>query len=155
MDLPRFGTADEQAAYADQIRSAFLRLCDRDILPRFFDRSDAMAAPRPHFSLPWSVLDEGLPPGDGAGIRITSPRPVEIQVHESHMEFLSHGRRWQFDRSVESVLNKLKDGQVHSIRELCQASDNQLDRMVVRRFIGELVVKGLAVIVGDDLSHTS
>jgi Cupin superfamily protein len=156
MDLPRFGTADEQGAYADQIRSAFLRLCDRDVLSRFFNRLDAMAAPRPHFSLPWGALDEGLPPGDGVGIRITSPRPVEIQVHESHMEFLSHGRRWQFERSVESILQILKDGQVHSIRELCQASDKRLDRMAVRRFVGELVVKGLAVIVeDDDLSHTS
>jgi cupin superfamily protein len=154
MDLPRFGTTEEQAAYAEQIRLALLRQCDRDLLPRFFSRSDAMAAPRPHFSLPWSALDEGLPPDDLVGIRMTSPRPLEIRVDELHMEFLSHGKLWQFDRSVEGILQILKDGQAHTIQELCQASDRRLDRMAVRRFIGELVTKGLAAIVDEDISHT-
>jgi hypothetical protein len=147
MDLPRFETADEQGAYADRIRSAFLRLCDRDLLARFFERADAMAAPRPHFSLPWSALDEGLPASDETKIRITSPRPVEIQLNESALEFLSHGRRWQFDKAVASILQLLKDGQVHSLEELCRASE--IDRAAVRRFAGELVVKGLAAIVAD------
>lgn len=155
MDLPRFGTAGEQAAYIAQIRSAFLGLCDHDALSRFFNRSDAMAAPRPRFSLPWSVMDEGLPPNDDTGIRITSPRPLQIEAHESWVEFLSHGRRWRFDRSVESVLQALKDGQVHSIQELCGASDKLLDRRAVRIFLGELVVKGLAAIVEGESPHTS
>jgi ribosomal protein L16 Arg81 hydroxylase len=155
MDLPRFGTAEEQAAYIDQIRSTFLGMCDRDALSRFFSRSDAMAAPRPRFSLPWSVLDEGLPPNDETGIRITSPRPLQIDVHESWVEFLSQGRRWRFDRSVESVLQTLKDGQVHSIGELCGVSDERLDRQAARIFLGELVVKGLAVIVEGEHPHAS
>jgi cupin superfamily protein len=155
MDLPRFATAEEQAAYTEQICLALLRQCDRDLLPRFFSRSDAMAAPRPQFSLPWSALDEGVPPDDTVGIRITSPRPLEIRVDELHMEFQSHGKLWQFDRSVESVLQILNDGKTHTIQELCQASEGRLDRMAVRRFLGELVVKGLAAIVGEDISHTS
>jgi Cupin superfamily protein len=155
MDLPRFATADEQAAYIDRIRSAFLGLCGRDALSRFFSRSDAMAAPRPRFSLPWSALDEGMPPNDEAGIQITSPRPLQIETHESHVEFLSHGKRWRFDKSVESVLQILKDGQVHLIRDLCLAVDKQFDRQAVRVFLGELVVKGLAAIVESDPPHTS
>jgi hypothetical protein len=157
MDLPRFGTSEEQEAYIEQIRSAFLRMCDRGALSQFFQRSDAMAAPRPRFSLPWGVLEEGLPPTDQAGIQITSPRPLQLQVNESagNVEFLSHGKRWQFDRSVESVLEMLKDGQVYSIQELCRASDERLDRQAVRIFLGELVVKGLAAIIETDLPHTS
>jgi hypothetical protein len=48
---------------------------------------------------------------------------------------------------VESVLQTLNDGQVHSIRDLCRASDKPVDRQAVRIFLGELVVKGLAAIV--------
>ena len=155
MDLPRFGTADEQAAYIDRIRSAFLGMCDHDALSRFFSRSDAMAAPRPRFSLPWSALDEGMPPDDEAGIRITSPRPLQIESNESRVEFLSHGKRWRFDKSVEGALQLLKDGHVHSIQELCRASDKLLDRRAVRIFLGELVVKGLAAIVEDKHPHDS
>ncbi len=80
---------------------------------------------------------------------MASPRPLKIEAHESWVEFTSQGMRWRFDRSVESVLQTLKDGQVYSIRELCRVSGERLDRLAVRTFLGELVVKGLAVIVED------
>lgn len=156
-DLPRFESDQKQQEYVEEIRSAVMRRFDRELLKRFFERWDATAAPNPRFSLPWSVLDAGLPPDDEAGIEITSPRPLRLRLNESkgEVEFSSHGKRWRFDRSVEPLLELLKDGRIVSIEELCRAAHPRLDREGVRLFLGELIVKGLAAIVDDDLAQNS
>ncbi|HKX33260.1 MAG TPA: cupin domain-containing protein [Blastocatellia bacterium] len=151
-DLPLFAGPAEQQAYADRIRAALIEACEGDLLSRFFQRYDAMAPARPRFSLPWSVSDEGLPPSETARIRITVPRPLPLQIDAARgtIEFLSQGRRWQFDRSVAPILERLMDGRSYAIAELAQASADQLDHQSVRTFIGELIVNGLAAIVADD-----
>lgn len=151
MDLPRLWSAVEQQDYLDNLRTALLEACDGDLLSRFFHRSDAMAIARPRFSFPWSVLDEGLPPHDTARVQITAPRPLRLQVNPSEgtVEFLSHGKLWQFDQSTETILTLLKDGQTYSIAELCQASSAHLDHQSVRTFLGELIVSGLVAVVSD------
>jgi cupin superfamily protein len=152
MDVPRFGSPSEQKEHQDRLRAALIEACDGDLLSRFFSRHDAMAMPRPRFSLPWSVSDEGLPPFDTARIQITSPRPWVLQVDhaQGRIEILSQGKRWHFDNSVEPILTLLKDGQIYSIAELSRASSEQLDHQSVRTFLGELIVNGLAAIVADD-----
>jgi hypothetical protein len=156
-DLPRFADEAEQQQHLEEIRSALFKRFDRDLLARFFERWDAMAAPHPRFSLPWSVMDEALPPEDSTRIEITAPRPLRLQRSDSkgEVEFSSMGKRWRFDRSVEPVLELLKDGRMVSIEDLCRAADGSLDRAGVRKFLGELIVKGLAAIVDDDLPHYS
>jgi ribosomal protein L16 Arg81 hydroxylase len=152
MDLPRFGSPDEQRDHVERIRAALIESCDHDLLSRFFRRFDAMAAARPHFSLPWSVSDQGLPPSDHVRIQITAPRPLQLEVDHDRrtIQFLSQGRRWRFDQSVETILTLLRDGQTYSIAEICRAASAQLDNQSVRTFLGELIVNGLAAIVADD-----
>ena len=145
IDLPRFASKAEQEAHIRQLRDELLVEFNSELLERFFRHSDGMAEPRPKLSLPWSVMPGILPPSDDARVRLTSPRPLNIDAgpNQETILFFANGKRCKFPAETAVILKALDSGNPCSIKELCDLAAETLDREMVRKFLGQLVKSGL------------
>ncbi|HEX8707064.1 MAG TPA: cupin domain-containing protein [Pyrinomonadaceae bacterium] len=158
MDLPRFASARERAVHLQRMRAELLAEWGADLLERYQSATDAAAEARPQLSLPWSATPETLPPGQDVRLRLTAPRPLELntkaQPDAEHpgretrtVEFSCLGKRWRFAAAAIHLLRPLGDAAPHSVSELLEAASGKLDEQTVRAFLGELLAHGLLAVV--------
>lgn len=148
-DLPRFSSNDKRAAWAERLRQELLAGWDGGLLDRYFSDSDATVEPRARLSLPWSPTPEILPRSRGTLVRLTAPRPLDLQVREGVIEFSCHKKRWRFADKALVVLRPLAERRVCSVAELCEAAGGTLEEKTVQTFLGELILHGLLAVVRD------
>lgn len=146
-DLPRFSSSAERARHLEQLRKELLTEWDQDVLARYFAELDGAAEARPHLGLPWTVTPEGLPSSPQATVRLTAPRPLDLQVTDSVIEFTCHRKRWRFASDALLILRPLLERRVCSVAELCEAAAGRLEAQTVRAFLRELIFKGLVAVV--------
>ncbi|HVF54608.1 MAG TPA: cupin domain-containing protein [Pyrinomonadaceae bacterium] len=148
-DLPRFASAEERAAHMNQLREQLLGAWDDQLLERYLEDYDAMAAPRARVNLPWSVTREILPPEPDTLLRLTAPRPLDFKIEGGAIEFACNRKRWRFAEDAADVLRALDEGRARTISELCEAARGKLDGRTVRTFLGELILHGLVAVADD------
>lgn len=146
-DLPRFSSGTERTRHLDQLRKELLAEWDSDVLSRYFAELDGAAEARPHPGLPWVVTPSGLPSSPQALVKLTAPRPLDLQVVNGVIEFSCNKKRWRFDAEALSILRPLVELRVCSVAELCKAAAGRLEEQTVRTFLRELMVNGLIAVV--------
>jgi len=152
-DLPRFASPAERAQHMRQLKEALLAAWDDNPAERYFDELDAMAEPRARLNLPWGATAGGVPPGDGARVRLIAPRPLDLKAADGVVEFSCHKKRWRFAADALVVLSRLADGRACSVAELCETArqaEARLDEQTVRALLGELIRHGLVAVVNAD-----
>jgi hypothetical protein len=150
MDLPRFASAESRAAHMQKLKQELLSRWNDDLLEDYFHERDAMASPRNHFGLPWSVLPDALPAGEEFAVRLATPRKLVIvdDPDGAAFSFKSLGREWRFAAPARPIVDLLSARGPLSLRELSDRTATSLDRAAVRNFVAELVKEGLIVLVG-------
>jgi ribosomal protein L16 Arg81 hydroxylase len=149
-DLPRFASPVERAAHVESLRDELLAAWGTDVLEQYERDADAMAEARPHLSLPWSATPALLPPSNDVRVRLTTPRPLDLQLQQEQatIEFSCNGKRWRFAPAAMNILRPLNEGRACSVRELCAAAEGELDEQRVRTFLSELIFHGLLAVEG-------
>ena len=150
-DLPRFATETERRAHLKRLEETLLAQWNDELLARYEQALDALAEPRPRLSLPWSATAQFLPPVDDKEcfVRLTAPRPLDLQIADGVIEFACNKKRWRFAVAAASILRPLADGRTCSLTELYKASEGRLDVQTVRSFLGELIRYGLIAVATD------
>jgi ribosomal protein L16 Arg81 hydroxylase len=145
-DLPRFGTPEDRAQRAAQLREGLLELLTPDVVDRFLTDRDAQAPALPRLGLPWAATSDLLPPDDNAVVRLLTPRAVLSRTDRT-VTLLAAGSRYVFVPAAEPVLSALVTGSSQSISDLVDAGAPTLDRATVRALLGELITQGLLALV--------
>ncbi|ATE56338.1 cupin domain-containing protein [Actinosynnema pretiosum] len=141
-DLPRFGTAAEQAGHAALLRARLLERLDDGVVARFLADRDAQAPAVEHVGLPWTATSALLPEDDGAEVLLLAPRAVLSREGDA-VVLAAVGRRLVFAGAAEPVLAALLGGRARTVTSLVEAGGPALDRVTVRALLGELVAQGL------------
>ncbi len=146
-DIPHVCGEDEQSAFLDGLRQAFLNEWRPDLIQEFLADADAKAKPRPRLALPWSATAEGTPPGDWR-MKWNGARNLRVSSNgtDGEIALSANGRRWRFGESARPLLELLVSGRELSLQELKAASNGTLDHGVVRAFVKELITNGLVVL---------
>lgn len=150
-DLPRLSSSAERDARMERLRGELLDQWSDDLLESYLNDCDAMAQPRARLSLPWSATPEVLPASDDALLRLTAPRPLDLQIGSPPgvIEFACNGKRWRFAQEAAIILRPLALRRVCSVKELCEAAEGHLAEQTVRTFLRELILHGLLAIVSE------
>jgi hypothetical protein len=146
-DLPRFSSSTQRDRHLAQLRQELLAEWDRDVLARYFARLDGTAEARPYAGLPWTVTPSALPTSPQAKLKLTAPRPLDLQVVAGVIEFSCHSKRWRFASEALLILRPLAERRSCSVAELCEAAAGRLDEQTVRAFLRELILGGLVAVV--------
>jgi ribosomal protein L16 Arg81 hydroxylase len=147
-DLPRHASGEERAKHLENLRRDLLKeLEDSNLLERYYEELDASAEPRAHLSLPWSATPDALPEGDQVLLRLHVPRPLDLEAVEGVVEFSCNKKRWRFAAAALPVLQALNERRACSVRTLCDAASGKPDEQVVLKFLRELLLQGLIVVV--------
>lgn len=146
-DLPRFESLETRITHMANLRQELLENWDADLLTEYFSELDAIVEPRANFNLPWTAMPDSLPPAGDTLFRLNTPRPLDLEIREGHVEFACNKKRWKFAVGALLVLRPLIERRVCSISELCDNAKDELDEQTVRTFLRELLVHGLVVIV--------
>jgi hypothetical protein len=147
-DLPQFGRAEEQTAYLELLRQAFLEAWRPDLIRQYLADLHAKSQPRPHMDLPWSPTAGILPPGDFPfSVKWTSNRPATLEREgDAAVAVAAGGRRWKFASKAAPVLELLLSGRSLSQTELEERSGG-LDGRMIQVFLKELAENGLITIL--------
>ncbi|MGI9105500.1 MAG: cupin domain-containing protein [Pyrinomonadaceae bacterium] len=149
-DLPRFASDAKRAAHLKRLEEALLAQWNEQLLTPYERELDALAEPRARLSLPWSATAQLLPPDDnGCFVRLTAPRPLDLQIADGVVEFACLKKRWRFSVAALSVLRPLADGGALSVAQLCEGARGRLEAQIVRALLGELLQHGLIAVVKD------
>lgn len=146
-DLPRFSSASDQQAHMNGLREELLAEWDASLLKSYLDNYDAMAEPRPHVDLPWSVASVSLIPPKSALVRLTAPRPINYVVEDGVLKFSCNKKSWQVAAETLIIFRRLEDKRICSVAELCEAAVGRIDGQTVRAFLGEMIFHGLIAVV--------
>lgn len=146
-DLPRFSSSAERTRHLEELRKELLAEWDRDVLSRYFAELDGAAEARPRLGLPWVVTPSVLPSSPQAMVRLTAPRPLDLQVVDGVIEFTCLKKRWRFASEALLILRPLAERRVCSVAELCEAATGRLEEQTVRAFLRELILNGLVAVV--------
>jgi ribosomal protein L16 Arg81 hydroxylase len=146
-DLPYFAGPDERRRYSEELRNALVAGLEADIVDRYFSETGSNIAPRPSFSLPWSVTPGHLPSADFA-VRLKAPTQLVVNdlADAASLEVRCGGLTYRFPRSMQWILERLDGGAPLSIGRLIQAVAEQVDDGMVRMLIGMLLKEGLVAI---------
>ncbi len=149
-DLPRFATAEERAAHVRQLGAELLAAWhEESLLERYYQAHDELAEPRrAQLSLPWSATSELLPAASETRVRLTAPRPFDVQLTDGVIEFACNRKRWRFAAAAQSILERLVKERTCSVADLCEAGA-KLSAATVRAFLGELLMHGLIAVVDE------
>jgi hypothetical protein len=88
-----------------------------------------------------------LPSSSHAKVRLTAPRPLDLQVVDGVIEFTCHKKRWRFASEALVILSPLAERRVCSVAELCEAAAGRLEAQTVKVFLRELILNGLVSVV--------
>jgi ribosomal protein L16 Arg81 hydroxylase len=149
-DLPRFASAEQQAAHTERLRAAIAKAWSDDLLRDFLNDLDARAHPRARVALPSTATPDVLPHGAYA-VRWSAARPPSIGRSDAELTVAANGRRWRFAAAAEPILTLLVSGRACSAAELHEAAHG-LPAATVDAFLRELVVNGLAVLLPEPLA---
>jgi hypothetical protein len=147
MDIPRYSGSKDLRKHAARLRAELAEFWTDELVVKFLEDQDAKIVPRPHLSLPWSVMPTPLPPSDRASVRFVGGLPT-LSAHRAAgaIELLALGKRFTFRLDIQPVLVILLDRQEHPISELCEAVAGSIDARTVRLFLGELILEGLIAV---------
>jgi hypothetical protein len=146
-DLPRFSSSTERARHLEKLRQELLAEWDRDVLSRYFAELDGAAEARPRLGLPLIATPSVMQPSPQATVRLTAPRPLDLQVSDGVIEFTCHKKRWRFAADALLILRPLAERRVCSVADLCAAATGRLEEQTVRAFLRELILHGLVAVV--------
>jgi hypothetical protein len=146
-DLPRFSSSAERARHLEQLRQELLAEWNEDVLSSYFAELDGAAEARPRLGLPWVATPSVLPSSPQATVRLTAPRPLDLQVLDGVIEFSCHKKRWRFAADALLILRPLAERRVCSVAELCAEAAGQLEEQTVHAFLRELILHGLVAVV--------
>ena len=148
-DLPRFALPEAKAEHAEKLRQELLTRWNDNVIDDYFKERDAMAQPRNHPGLPWTVLSEALPPGDGFSLQFAPPREVRLVDAPDGSSFSMKclGREWRFAAEAKPIMELLIGNRTITFITLRDRTSATLGREQVRRFVAELVKEGFVVLV--------
>jgi ribosomal protein L16 Arg81 hydroxylase len=149
-DLPRFEGAEEQAAYLERLRQAFVDGWRPDLIQQYLSDANAKGHPRPHLNFPWSPTADVLPPAElPFTVKWIGTRPAMIEQNgDSDVIVATSGRRWRFAPAAVGLLELLLSGRSCSLREL-EERGRGLGVGTIRLFLRELAENGLIGISSD------
>lgn len=141
-DLPRFGSPSDRVEYLERMKALWAAAWTPALLDEYFAETDARAAARPHFGLPWTATPSVLSPqGDEARYRWTPVRMTQTFTANS-IKIECHNGKWNFALAAAPILTMLQDREAHSLSELSAAAP-ALAAETVRLFVKELADAGL------------
>ncbi|MFC0435843.1 cupin domain-containing protein [Kutzneria buriramensis] len=141
-DLPRFGTAEDRATRAKQLREQLVARLTDDVVDRFLTDRDAQAPAHSRLGLPFTATPGLLPEGDEEEVLLVVPRAV-LEPGDGTIALAAAGKRLVFAAAAEPVLTALLPAQPLSIKTLVEVAAPTLDRKTVRALLGELVKHGV------------
>jgi hypothetical protein len=141
-DVPHLAGPQAEAAFAEQLRGAFLAEWRPDLIGQYIADRDARSRPRPQFALPWTATPEIVPRASFA-VRWASSRITPVCLN-GEVTVAANGRRWRFTPAAAPILEVLVSGKPCSIDELEAAS--AVDPQTTREFVKELVENGLVIV---------
>ncbi len=150
MDLPRFGTEDEQDRHLDALRRALLDFWTPGLLARYFTHLDATALPRTSLNLPSQIMPEKAALTDDTCIQAIFPRRITIADGSASGDVVleAHGQRWVFGAAMAEAIRLLVRRRMCRIADL-QAASPALEAGRLTLLIRELVVAGLVIVRED------
>ncbi len=148
LDVPRYGTPDEQAAYVDALRTGMLtESSDSGLVSRWAESVDTTHYGRAVTSLPYV---EGLPARPDIAVRLTAPRArLTENEPDGTVTLAAVGTAWDFASQATSVLQILLTGEPVTLGSLAATAD--LDLKDVASVLSILIEGQAASVVGTAL----
>ncbi|MFB6844724.1 cupin domain-containing protein [Streptomyces sp. NPDC056373] len=118
-DVPRFGSATEQAAFSENLAKLVMsELTSPDLLPRFLAARDATEQARLTPSLPYV---SAVPPDPQLWVQLLVTRPALDATPEGNVRLTAGGEEWTFARRVRPMLERLVPGLPQKLGELAES----------------------------------
>lgn len=142
-DLPRYAGTEARKQRVKELGELLAtELAEPGLLDRFLADRDAMAPPRTHSGLPFSVHD-ALPAHTGT-VTLQAPRAaLSEDTAGGTVTLAADGNRLTFAAAAAPVLRVLLDGAEHPVADLAARSGG-LDADTVATLCTELIRNGLA-----------
>nr|WP_256098549.1 cupin domain-containing protein [Streptomyces agglomeratus] len=143
-DLPRFGTAQEQAAFVDELRKLVTaELEAADLIQQFTAARDATEQARLRPSLPYVAA---IPPDPDLSVQLVVARPALQATPEGTVRLTAGGEEWVFSAQALTMLGLLVRGDRHRLADLAEAA--QLTLAQAASVVTELVSGDVAAVGG-------
>jgi len=147
-DLPCLSGAAERRRYSEQLRDAILEGLGPDLVEQYVTETGSTVRPRPSFSLPLSAMPGLLPSGREFLVRLNvdGHAMVNGDSEAGPFELRAGGSSYRFPRSMQWIVQQLKDGSPRPIGRLIEAVAGRLDEEMVRLLVSMLLKHGLVEI---------
>ncbi|MGF1430437.1 cupin domain-containing protein [Kitasatospora sp. LaBMicrA B282] len=122
LDVPRFGSPPEQAAFVGELREALaVELADPDLVCRWAESMDTTHFGRAVPSLPYV---NGVPARAEVSVRLTAPRArLTENRSEGTVTLAAAGTEWDFTQQATPMLRALLTGQPATLGSLAATAD--------------------------------
>ncbi|MBT2401709.1 cupin domain-containing protein [Streptomyces sp. ISL-100] len=142
-DLPRFGTAEDQASFVEQLRQLVTaELESADLIQRFSEHRDATEQARLMPSLPYVAA---IPPDLDLSVQLVVARPALQATPEGTVRLTAGGEQWVFSAKALPLLGLLVRGDRHRLGDLADAAQLTLAQaagVVTELVNGEVAAAG-------------
>ncbi|WP_274562464.1 cupin domain-containing protein [Streptomyces spiramyceticus] len=119
-DLPRFGTAQQQASFVEELRKLVIaELESADLIQQFAAARDATEQARLLPSLPYVAA---IPPDPNLSVQLVVARPALQATPEGAVRLTAGGEEWTFAAQALPLLGLLARGDSHRLADLATAS---------------------------------
>ncbi|MGW9041262.1 cupin domain-containing protein [Streptomyces lydicus] len=145
-DLPRFGTAQEKQDFVDALRELVTKEMDSgSLVDRYASHHDAAERIRFRPSLPHIAA---IPTEPEQRVQMLTTRHTLASDDEGNVVLTAGGESWTFANAARTLLERLVDGQPHTLNGLIDGTDLTLQQAA--RLVDELV-KGQVAAAGSEL----
>ncbi|MQS13042.1 cupin [Streptomyces kaniharaensis] len=148
LDVPRFASPEEQAAYVENLRAEVLsELTDPDLVSRWAESVDTTHYGRAVTSLPYIG---GLPARAEVRVRLTAPRArLTENAPEGTVTLAAAGTAWDFAGQATPLLQKLLTGEPATLGALAEIASLEVEH--VASLVSVLIEGQAAAVVGTAL----
>jgi ribosomal protein L16 Arg81 hydroxylase len=154
-DIPHLADRDTQMAYLEQLRKHLFSAWSDDLIDRYLSSADTIAVPRPHLQLPEAATPEGIVVRRKSQVRLTEPRRLNLsgKPENGNLKFRSSGKTLHCSVLILPALERLNDGQFHSVQELSDLVPDQNASVI--NFLQALALQGILYMASERDSNSS
>jgi ribosomal protein L16 Arg81 hydroxylase len=146
-DIPHLSNHSLKQAYLAKLREHVLNAWNDNLVDRFMAASDGLAHPRPYLRLPEAATPDGIIILRQSEVRLMGSRRLNLsgKPEDGQVKFKCFGKTLRCPVAVLSAIERLNDGEPHSVLELLALTPDQ-DTTVIN-VLQALALQGVLTIV--------